>query len=117
MRRIGSLGLALACAALSAGGGPAAAADVAKGKTLYASRCLFCHGAAGKGDGPAGKALKPRPTNFASAEYWKAATPDAMKAIIQNGKPNTAMLAFKNALSAQDLDDLIAYLQTLKAPE
>lgn len=31
--------------------------DAEKGKTLYAGRCAFCHGLAGKGDGPAGSAL------------------------------------------------------------
>jgi len=90
------------------------AGDAEKGHTLYASRCSFCHGAAGKGDGPAGMALKPPPTNFTSTEYWKVAKIEAMKDAIANGKPGTSMVAFKSSMSSEQVDDLIAYLQTLK---
>src|SRR5262249_33503707 len=64
----------------------ATAADAEKGKGLYASRCAFCHGASGAGDGPAGKALKPPPTNFTLAAYWNSTTPQTVKEAIQNGK-------------------------------
>ena len=93
---------------------PARAGDTQKGQALYAGRCLFCHGAGGKGDGPAGAALKPPPTNFTSADYWKTATIETMKNVISNGKPGTAMLAFKSSLSPEQLDDLVAYLHTFK---
>ncbi len=35
--------------------------------TLYAQRCAACHGAGGKGDGPAGQYLHPKPTDFATS--------------------------------------------------
>ena len=34
------------------------------GKTMYAEYCAACHGAAGKGDGPAAAALKTRPADL-----------------------------------------------------
>jgi cytochrome c oxidase cbb3-type subunit 3 len=102
--------------ALAFQGRSAQAADVEKGKRLYDSRCAFCHGNSGAGNGPAGAALKPKPTDFTRAEYWKSTSPEAIKAAIQNGKPNTAMLAFKNALSTEELDDLVAYMRTF-APQ
>jgi len=32
---------------------------------IYAQKCVSCHGPQGKGDGPAGKYLNPRPNDFA----------------------------------------------------
>jgi len=41
---------------------PAHAQDAA---TIYAQQCTSCHGAKGKGDGPAGQYLNPKPSDFA----------------------------------------------------
>ena len=92
----------------------ATAADAEKGHTLYATRCAFCHGASGRGDGPAGAALKPTPTDFTNPDFWKNTPPETIKASIENGKPNSAMVAFKASLNPNQIDDLLAYLQTLK---
>jgi len=35
------------------------------GKALYDKNCASCHGATGKGDGPAAKAMKTKPEDFA----------------------------------------------------
>jgi mono/diheme cytochrome c family protein len=94
--------------------GTARAGDAAEGKTLYQLRCAFCHGMAGTGDGPGGAALKPPPTDFTSPGLWKTTNPQALKATIGNGKPGTAMLAFKASLTIEQIDDLVAYLQTFK---
>jgi mono/diheme cytochrome c family protein len=95
--------------------GAACAGDSAAGKRLYDGRCAFCHGGTGKGDGPAGAALKPPPTNFASAEFWKSTPEERIKASIANGKAGTAMVGFKASLSGEQIDDLLAYLRTLQA--
>ena len=47
---------------VEAAGGPA------KGKAIYEKYCMACHGSQGKGDGPAGKMLKPPAANLTSAE-------------------------------------------------
>jgi high-affinity iron transporter len=92
----------------------ARAGDTMTGKTLYDGRCAFCHGVSGQGDGPAGAALKPSPTNFTSVEAWKGTTLEAMRTIIGNGKPGTAMTAFKASLTAEQIDALLTYLQTFR---
>lgn len=93
-------------------GEAARAASADKGRDVYANRCAFCHGAGGKGDGPAAAALKPPPTNFAAVDFWKRVNPETIKGVIQNGKPGTAMVAFKASLNDEQIDDLIAYLRT-----
>lgn len=87
------------------------AAETAKGKTLYLQMCSVCHGNKGKGDGPAGVNLNPRPADHTSAKvqdqsdgaiFWK----------ITNGKP--PMAAYKDVLSEEQRWDLVNFIRTLK---
>jgi mono/diheme cytochrome c family protein len=43
---------------------PIAATSAASGKEMFTSYCAACHGADGKGDGPAASALKVHPANL-----------------------------------------------------
>jgi mono/diheme cytochrome c family protein len=49
---------------------------LAEAKTIFASRCVPCHGANGHGDGPGAAALTPKPRDFHDAQ-WQSATKDA----------------------------------------
>lgn len=44
--------------------GPVQVASAASGKEMFASYCASCHGASGKGDGPAAAALKSPPSDL-----------------------------------------------------
>lgn len=90
----------------------ATAADIG---AIYQSRCAFCHGIDGKGNGPAGSSLKPPPTNFAASDYWKSAQPEAMKTIIAKGKPGTAMIAFGDTMKPDEIGAMIDHLRTFAA--
>jgi high-affinity iron transporter len=87
---------------------PARAIDAA---AIYADRCAFCHGVSGRGDGPAGVALKPPPRDLASADYWRSADLAAIKDVITNGKPGSAMVAFKGILSPDEINALVDHLK------
>ena len=41
------------------------AAGLKAGRSLFDTNCAMCHGNTGKGDGPAGAALNPKPKNLA----------------------------------------------------
>jgi high-affinity iron transporter len=90
----------------------AATAEEKGAKELYELRCAFCHGAEGKGDGPAGQMLSPPPTNFASAEYWKKADAASLRKTILDGKPGTSMVPFSGSVTAEQVDALIEYMKT-----
>ena len=83
--------------------------DPSKGKALYETQCLFCHGAQGHGDGAMGKSLVPPPADLAKT---KVKSDNELLKIIQNGRLATAMPGFKAQLSEQDIQDLVAYIKT-----
>jgi high-affinity iron transporter len=45
--------------------------DYDQGKNIYENNCQMCHGANGKGDGPAAAAFSPHPQNFTDPKFWK----------------------------------------------
>ena len=105
--------LAASAWCLTAQGVSAAAGDDAKGKSIYQSKCVTCHGSYGKGDGPIGKNLKPPAGDFSSAESKKK-SPEQLQAIIENGVPKTAMVAWKKQLNEAEVQDVLAYVLSLR---
>lgn len=103
---------------------PSGTADAGAGKGNYDALCASCHGTTGKGDGPVGKSITPPPRDFEVGDYKfdadKNGTPgeDAdLKLVIKNGAMpyggNPVMMAWDH-LGEADLDNLIAYLRSLK---
>lgn len=91
----------------------AADGDAAKGKSIYQAKCVICHGPEGKGDGPLGKALKPPAGDFTSAESKKK-SPEELQRIIENGVQKSAMMAWKKELKEDGIQDVVAYVLTLR---
>jgi len=78
-----------------------------KGKALYQGKCMICHGANGKGDGPAAAALSPPPKDFNKPEFWKQKNVDnIITNQIKNGKG--AMPAFD--LSEDQINAIIYFM-------
>ncbi|HVM96014.1 MAG TPA: cytochrome c [Candidatus Acidoferrales bacterium] len=63
------------------------AAAMTEAKDIFANRCATCHGPAGKGDGPAGAALNPKPRDYGDAAWQKSVTDDQIEKIILEGGP------------------------------
>ena len=94
--------------------GQADAADA--GKQIYTDNCASCHGDGGKGDGPAGSSLDPKPADLVTIMATKQ--DDLVHWVISegaaaNGK-SASMVAWKGTLSDDEIWQVITYLRTLK---
>jgi mono/diheme cytochrome c family protein len=109
--------LAVASALLTSG--EALAADTVKGASLYAQRCAMCHGEKGAGDGPVAATIPEgmKPRNLAAGGY-KYATDDAkFKELLQKGGAGVGLsplMPAQSDLKPEDLDNIIAFVKTLK---
>lgn len=91
----------------------AAAGDARKGKAVYEKSCVLCHGPQGRGDGPVGKTINPPAADFTSAASKKK-TDAELLATIENGRPPTAMVGWKGQLSEAEIQDVLAYVKSLR---
>lgn len=86
--------------------------ETKRGKAIYEERCVVCHGPQGKGDGPEAPFLSPRPASLVSAGT-SAKSDRELLDIIAKGKPRTAMPGWKDKLTDQELEDVLAYIRSL----
>jgi DMSO reductase family type II enzyme heme b subunit len=89
---------------------------------IYLDSCATCHGAEGRGDGRASYLLSPKPRDFMSGAYRFKSTPgnqlptDAdLQRVIDDGIERTAMPAFKDVLSPQQITQLAAHVLSLNS--
>lgn len=87
--------------------------SVASGKALYQTNCVPCHGVSGKGDGPVGLTLNPRPADLTYHATPGVHSDGQLWGWITNGYPGSAMPAFKSRLSDNDRWNLVNYIRTL----
>jgi hypothetical protein len=71
--------------------------------TLYAQRCLGCHGPAGEGDGPLARSLPVRPPDF--RETVERKTNSQIRKVIAEGRGT--MPAFSPALRQSEISDML----------
>jgi hypothetical protein len=76
---------------------------------LYAQRCLNCHGASGRGDGPMAAVLPVAPPDFRHT-VEKSANPQ-IRRVITHGKG--LMPAFEPALSPAEINDMLQMVRFL----
>jgi mono/diheme cytochrome c family protein len=83
-----------------------------QGETVFQTNCVICHGSQGHGDGPASQSLEPKPRNL--AELQKNVGDDFLFWRITEGKPGTAMVAWKGILTEDQIWQVISFIHTLK---
>ena len=90
---------------------PRSAESIARGRQLFAKDCAVCHGADGRGDGPAAAGLPQRPDDLSKIAP-PPAFPDGVVAYrIINGV--NMMPAFKSTLSENEIWDLLNFIRSL----
>jgi cytochrome c oxidase cbb3-type subunit 3 len=86
-----------------------------RGRALYERHCAVCHGTDGRADTPVGRLLKPRPRNFADPIEMARVTVDRIYRAIKEGRPGTAMAAWKQLLTEMEIGDVIDYIHSFSA--
>lgn len=99
--------------AVAFAGDPAA---VERGSQIFAGQCASCHGAAGKGDGPAAAELNPKPVDFTNPMHLMHANADFVRWITE-GVPGSQMPAFGGTLTPAQIDDVVLFIRSLQASE
>jgi mono/diheme cytochrome c family protein len=82
-----------------------------KGKKIFKTRCMICHGPKGIGNGPGGKALAPKPQNL-TLPMVKSQTDGELFWKVSNGR--NAMIKWGPILSESERWDVINYVRTLQ---
>jgi len=104
-----SITLAVLLAGLSSSFIHAESADVAAGKRIYVELCKTCHGLDGRGPGV--MKFSPPAADLTSREV-QTKLDSRLYNSIHEGRANTAMGAWKYALSAKEVLDVLAYVRT-----
>jgi len=92
---------------------PANQESVKAGQDLFVVNCAPCHGASGKGDGPVGLTLNPRPADLTQHAIPGVHTDAQLFEWITNGFPGSQMPPFKTKLSDTDRWNLVNFIRTL----
>ena len=89
----------------------------ANGKELYTKHCAGCHGPAGKGDGPAAKAINPKPTDLTNKASMAGMKDQYLFDLIQKGGAavgkSPLIPPFGSRMKDGEIRDVIAYLRSL----
>lgn len=92
--------------------------DAAKGEAQYKTLCVSCHGEKGDGNGPAGGALTPKPTNFTDPANAARLTDEYTYKIIKDGGAangrSPLMVSWSASLKDDELRNVAAYVLKFK---
>lgn len=96
-------------------------AQIARGQALYAQNCARCHGDKGQGDAQWRKANAdgswPPPPLDGSGHAWHHPTAVLQRVIREGTEPQGHMPAWGGKLNQAEIDDTIAWFQSLWSDE
>jgi putative copper resistance protein D len=83
--------------------------SLAIGREVYVNKCETCHGESGRGDGPAGLRLVPRPADLRLHTAPGVHTDGELFYWVSYGYPGTAMPAWRDKLSEEQIWSVLNY--------
>lgn len=87
-------------------------AAMIRGEELYRAHCLICHGETGRGDGPAGLSVNPKPADFTKPQGIDDHSDGELFWYISKGIPGSSMPAFENILTEEERWTLVHYIRS-----
>lgn len=81
--------------------------DAKRGAVIYARDCQKCHG---------DTTTRVNAVHLANAQFLAVATDAFLRYAIVNGRPGTPMEAYQTKLTAQEIDDVVAYVRSFAKP-
>jgi len=109
---VGAIGLGFSNAGVKELTVIAKGGDPVSGREIYVNTCIRCHGI--EGTGASGVKLVPPPADLTSPVVQERLDGTLFRRI-HDGKPNTAMGAWKHSLSDEEIWDVLAYVRVLGA--
>lgn len=96
------------------------AEQIESGKRVYFTKCVWCHGVEGAGDGPGAVRLWPRPRNFEGGTFKIRHTASGQLPLVDvdllqtvtHGLPGSAMPSWEGILTEQQRKDVLAFVST-----
>jgi mono/diheme cytochrome c family protein len=90
------------------------AESLANGAALYKRHCVMCHGASGRGDGPAAKFMKGNLPNLSDKAFMSKLTDAQIHEQITKGKKSEIgnMPALGKRLKPEEITDIVNYVRT-----
>jgi len=82
----------------------------ATGEALYAKNCAACHGETGGGDGPGGRYMEERPTDFTDARTMAGGSSEIYYAKIRRGGMGTGMPYWGTIFTEEETWGIVDYL-------
>ena len=86
------------------------------GRLAYRVHCARCHGPEGRGDGADSAVLRPPPRDFATRPWSHGESAEAIRSVILQGVPGTAMTGWSHLLSAEQLNAVVEYVRSFAPP-
>ncbi len=88
--------------------------DINDGRRRFEQSCARCHGALGRGDGPAAVGSVPRPPAIGERTTMRNVSPAMMYRVASVGIPGTQMTGSADVLTPEQRWNIVWYLMTLR---